>query len=59
VEEEARCCGDVGRCEAEAVVAGVGGCEDEFAAGGGALGDDTVVVVEGFVDGDEDALRKE
>jgi hypothetical protein len=41
------------------VVAGVGGCEDEFAARGGALGDDAVVVVEGFVDGYEDALCEE
>jgi hypothetical protein len=41
------------------VVAGIGGCEDEFAAGGGALGDDAVVVVEGFVDGYEDALSEE
>ena len=56
VEEEARGCGHVGGREAEAVVAGVGGCEDEFAAGGGALGDDAVVVVEGFVNGYEDAL---
>jgi hypothetical protein len=56
VEEEARGCGHVGGREAEAVVAGVGGCEDEFAARGGALGDDAVVVVEGFVDGYEDAL---
>jgi hypothetical protein len=38
------------------VVAGVGGGEDEFAAAFGALGDDAVVVVEGFVDGYEDAL---
>jgi hypothetical protein len=59
VKEEAGCCGHVGGCEAEAVVAGVGGCEDEFAAGGGALGDDAVVVVEGFVDGYEDALSEE
>jgi hypothetical protein len=57
VEEEARCRGHVGGREAEAVVAGVGGGEDEFAAGLGALGDDAVVVVEGFVDGNEDALR--
>ena len=55
-EEEAGGGGDVGRGEAEAVVAGVGGGEGEFAGGGGALGDDTVVVVEGFVDGYEDAL---
>lgn len=55
-EEEAAGRGHVGGCEAEAVVAGVGGGEDEFAAGLGALGDDTVVVVEGFVDGYEDAL---
>lgn len=55
-EEEARRRGDVGRREAQAVVAGVGGREDEFAGGGGALRDDAVVVVEGFVDGDEDAL---
>jgi hypothetical protein len=59
VEEEAGRGGHVGRREAEAVVAGVGGCEDEFAAGGGALGDDAVVVVEGFVDGYEDALCEE
>ena len=56
VEEEAGGCGHVGRGEAEAVVAGVGGGEDEFAAALGALGDDAVVVVEGFVDGYEDAL---
>jgi hypothetical protein len=56
VEEEARGCGHVSGREAETVVAGVGGCEDEFAAGGGALGDDAVVVVEGFVNGYEDAL---
>jgi len=56
VEEEARGCGHVGGREAEAVVAGVGGREDKFAAGGGALGHDAVVIVEGFVDGDEDAL---
>jgi hypothetical protein len=59
VEEEARGGGNVGGREAEAVVAGVGGCEDEFAARGGALGDDAVVVVEGFVDGYEDALYGE
>jgi hypothetical protein len=40
------------------VVAGVGGGEDEFAAAFGALGDDAVVVVEGFVDGYEDALGR-
>jgi len=56
VEEEAGGRGHVGRGEAEAVVAGVGGGEDEFAAAFGALGDDAVVVVEGFVDGYEDAL---
>ena len=56
VEEEAGGRGHVGRGEAEAVVAGVGGGEDEFAAALGALGDDAVVVVEGFVDGYEDAL---
>lgn len=58
-EEEARCCGNVGGREAEAVVAGVGGGEDEFAAGRGALRDDAVVVVEGFVDGNEDTLDKD
>ena len=51
--------GDVGRGEAEAVVAGVGGGEGEFAGAGAALRDDAVVVVEGFVDGDEDALDEE
>jgi len=56
VEEEAGGRGHVGGREAEAVVAGVGGGEDEFAAGLGALGDDAVVVVEGFVDGYEDTL---
>lgn len=56
VEEVAGGRGDVGGREAETVVAGVGGGEDEFAAGLGALGDDAVVVVEGFVDGYEDAL---
>jgi hypothetical protein len=56
VEEVPAGCGHVGGCEAEAVVAGVGGGEDEAAAGFGALGDDAVVVVEGFVDGYEDAL---
>ena len=56
MEEEAGSRGHVGRGEAEAVVAGVGGGEDEFAAALGALGDDAVVVVEGFVDGYEDAL---
>ena len=55
-EEEAAGRGHVGGREAEAVVTGVGGGEDEFAAGLGALGDDAVVVVEGFVDGYEDAL---
>ena len=38
--------------------AGVGGGEGEFAGGGAALVDDAVVVVEGFVDGDEDALER-
>lgn len=56
VEEETRGRGHVGWGEAEAMVAGVGGGEDEFAAAFGALGDDAVVVVEGFVDGYEDAL---
>ena len=56
MEEETRGRGHVGWGEAEAVVAGVGGSEDEFAAGLGALGDDAVVVVEDFVDGYEDAL---
>jgi len=36
------------------VVAGVGGGEGEAAFGGAALGDDAVVGVEGFVDGDGD-----
>lgn len=57
MEEVAGGRGHVGWGEAEAVVAGVSGGEDEFAAGLGALGDDAVVVVEGFVDSDEDALR--
>jgi hypothetical protein len=56
VVEKAAGCGHVGGCEAEAVVAGVGGGEDEFPGGFGALGDDAVVVVEGFVDGYENAL---
>lgn len=56
MEEVAGGRGHVGRREAQAVVAGVGGGEDEFTAGLGALGDDAVVVVEGFVDGYEDAL---
>ena len=56
MEEVAGGCGHVGGREAQAVVAGVGGGEDEFAGGFGALGDDAVVVVEGFVDGYEDAL---
>jgi hypothetical protein len=56
VEEEAGGRRHVGGREAEAVIAGVGGGEDEFATGLGALGDDAVVVVEGFVDGYEDAL---
>lgn len=58
VPEEAAGRGHVGWGEAEAVVAGVGGGEDEFAAAFGALGDDAVVVVEGFVDGYEDALGR-
>ena len=41
------------------MVACVGGCEDEFAGGRGALRDDAVVIVEGFVDGYEDALGGE
>ena len=45
----------VGGREADAVVAGVGGAEGEF-AGVRAFGvDDAVVVVEDFVDGYEDA----
>jgi hypothetical protein len=56
VEEVPAGCRDVGGREAEAVVAGVGSGEDEAPAGFGALGDDAVVVVEGFVDGYEDAL---
>jgi len=36
------------------VVAGIGGSEGETAFGGAALGDDAVVGVEGFVDGDGD-----
>lgn len=56
-EEEAGGCGDVGRGEADAVLAGVGGGEGEFAEPGAALGDDAVVAVEDFVDGDEDALN--
>ena len=38
------------------MLARVGGREGVFAAGGAALGDNAVVVVEGFVDGDVDAL---
>lgn len=41
--------------EADAMVAGVGGAEDEAAFGGGALRDYTVVVVKGLVDGYVDA----
>jgi len=41
------------------VLARVGGGEGEFAGAGAALRDDAVVVVEGFVDGDEDALVRE
>jgi hypothetical protein len=37
------------------VLARVGGAEGEAALGRAALRDDTVVVVEGFYDGDEDA----
>ena len=55
-EEVAGGGGDVSGGEAEAVVARVGGGEGEFAGAGAALGDDAVVVVEGFVDGYEDAL---
>jgi len=55
-EEEPGGRGDVGRGEAEAVVARVRGREGEFACAGAALRDDAVVVVEGFVDGDVDAL---
>jgi hypothetical protein len=55
-EQEATGRGYVGGREAQAVVASVGGGEDEFAAGLGTLGDDAVVVVEDFVDGYEDAL---
>lgn len=40
--------------EAYAVVATVGGAEGEFAGGAPFGRDDTVVVVEGFVDGDDD-----
>lgn len=58
-EEEARSCWDVGWCETEAVLAGIGGGEGEFAGGLAALGDDAVVVVENFVDSDEDALEIE
>ena len=36
------------------MVAGVGGGKGEAAFGGAALGDDAVVGVEGFVDGDGD-----
>ena len=50
--------GDVGGREAEAVFARVRGGEGEFAGAGAALGDDAVVVVEGFVYGYEDALVK-
>lgn len=55
-EEEAGSCGNVGGCEAEAVLAGVGGGEGEFAGRLAALGDDAVVVVEDFVYSYEDAL---
>ena len=40
--------------EADFVLAAVGGAEGEAAARGAALRDDAVVVVEGFVDADED-----
>lgn len=38
------------------MLARVGGGEGVFAAGGAALGDNAVVIVEGLVDGDVDAL---
>jgi len=41
--------------EAYSVLAAVGGSEGETTLGGAPLGDDTVVVVEDFVDGDGDA----
>lgn len=40
--------------ETDLVVPGVVGDEGEFAGGGPALGDDAVVIVEDFVDEDED-----
>lgn len=55
-EKESGGGGDVGRCEAQAVVAGVSGGESEFAAAGAPLVDDAVVVVEDFVDGYGDTL---
>lgn len=42
-------------CEAQAVLARVGGGEGEAAFCGAALGNDTVIVIEGLLDGDEDA----
>lgn len=47
----------VGGCKAETVLARVGGCEGEFAVGAATLGNDAMLVVEHFVDADEDALR--
>lgn len=47
--------GDVLGCDADAVLATVGGAEGKFALGGAALGDYTVVVVKGFLDADKDA----
>lgn len=47
--------GNVGRGEADAVVARVGGAEGEAALGSSALADDAVVVVESLVDADVDA----
>lgn len=47
----------VGGCKAETVLARVGGCEGEFAVGAASLGNDAMLVVEHFVDGDGDGLR--
>jgi hypothetical protein len=55
-EEKALSCRNIGRGEAESVLARIGGRECEFAGTTAALRDNTMIIVEDFVDGYEQAL---